>query len=496
MSAQTIDHVAILPGYLAAATAVLVLLTDLVLHRRAAVVCVAALGFLATGITAGLIGTLPARQTFCTADGCSYVTGPATGLIGAVLAGCALATLALAQHRLRAVPRPLTDDDTGDTAPAGEFGFLLAASLTGGVVLAGARDLITIVIALETLTLPLYVLVALRFRPTGGADPRSADAAVGFLLMSVVAGAVTLMGAALLYVATGQVQLAGVAAVLDQDGAGPLVLAAMTMLLGGIGFKLAAVPLHGWAPGTYDAAPPPIAGYLSTASKLGGVAALLWIVTVALRPVAESAGPVLAVLAVASMTTGNLVALRQTRTVRLLAWSSVAQGGYLLVPLAGLAATGTGIDAATATVLAFAVFYVLLETAAFAAVVALRGRRIDGGALADVAGAGRRHPASTAVLVLALLGLAGLPPGFAGLFAKVTVVSAVASPAPWLAVVVVVNAVVGLVYYLRFAVLLVRPVGGETAEAPRWPVTVVLVVTTMALVVTGFAPQLVLRLAQ
>src|SRR5690606_36091779 len=149
--------------------------------------------------------------------------------------------------------------------------------------------------------------------------------------------AVTLFGAALLYAATGQLQLEGLEEALSREST-PLAAVAHALVITGLGFKIAAVPLHGWAPGTYDGAPLPIAAYLSTASKLGGTVALVWVVTLAGAPLAPVAGGVLAVLAVVSMTVGNLVALRQRRAVRLLAWSSIAQTGYLLAPLGALVA--------------------------------------------------------------------------------------------------------------------------------------------------------------
>lgn len=480
MKTQTIDHIALLPAYLAAATAVLALLTDLVFSRRAAVVAVTGLGAAATGAAAAWVGTLGERRTFCTDDGCSYVTGGASALIVVTLCAATLVVLALSAPILRSADGP----------PVGEYAFLLACSLTGGVVLAYARDLITLVVALETLTLPLYVLVAMRRK-----EERSAEASVNFLLVSVAASALTLFGAALLYAVTGTVQLAGLAEALDGDTIA-LTGAAIALVVTGIAFKTAAVPLHGWAPGTYDGAPLPIAAYLSTASKLGGVVALVWLVTIGLEPVLPIAGTVLAVLSVATMTVGNLVALRQTRAVRLLAWSSIAQAGYLLAPLGALAAAS---DAATvrtvaAAVIGFAVFYVVMELAAFAALIALRGHHPDGGELSDYTGAFRRSPATAAVLVLSLTALAGLPPGLAGLFAKITVVSAVAGAAPWLAVVIAVNAVIGLVYYLRFSVLLLRRGPGPVSVAP-WPVTVAVAVTAAVAVLVGFAPQLILGLA-
>ncbi|MBO4204649.1 NADH-quinone oxidoreductase subunit N [Micromonospora echinofusca] len=494
---QSIDHLALLPAYAAAGTAVLVLLTDLLLARRGATLAVAGAGAVATVLVALLAGR-QTRSTFCVADGCSYLAGGRSALVAVVFGLLTVGVLALAAPALRAGP-----------TPTGEYCFLLACSMTGGVVLGAAGDLITLIVALETLTLPLYVLVGLR-----RGSQASAEAAVTFFVVSVVATSVTLLGAALLHATTGTLHLARLGPVLTggtPPAAGavpvdhPLTTVAVTLLVLGLAFKVAAVPLHAWAPATYDGAPLPVAAYLSTASKFGGVVALLAVVQGPLP--ATRTGPVLAVLAVATMTVGNLVALRQQRTVRLLAWSSVAQAGYILAPLGVLALTagrtGAVRDTAVAAALAYAVLFVVLELAAFAAVVALRPVGADGGTIADHRGAGRRHPLVGAALVLALVGLAGLPPGLAGLFAKVVVVRALLDGgAGWLALVVAVNAVIGLAYYLRLAATLYAPTpvatsggpvvtGADRPVIPR-PVAAALTLTTLAAVVLGFAPQLLL----
>ncbi|MFC0503568.1 NADH-quinone oxidoreductase subunit N [Micromonospora costi] len=482
---QSVDHVALLPAYLAAGTAVLVLLTDLVLARPRATVAVAALGAVATALGAGLVGAGGGRRTFCVGGDCSYVFGGRAALVGAVFALLTLGVLGLSGGHLRA-----------GRAPAGEYCFLLACSMTGGVVLGAAGDLITLIVALETLTLPLYVLVGLR-----RGSLASAEAAVTFFVVSVVATTVSLLGAALLYAVSGGLHLGRVGAVLAERPEVhdlPLTAAAVALLVLGLAFKVAAVPFHAWAPATYDGAPLPVAAYLSTASKLGGVVALLAVVTTALP--ADRTGPVLALLAVLTMTVGNLVALRQRRTVRLLAWSSVAQAGYILAPLGALALaagrTGEARAGAYAAALAYAVFFVLLELAAFAGVTALRPPDADGGTLDDLRGAARRHPWLGAGLALALIGLAGLPPGLAGLFAKVTVVrSLLDGGAGWLALVVAVNAVIGLAYYLRLAATLYAAPAAAAAAPRARAVAAVLGVATVAAVVVGFAPQLVLDLA-
>jgi NADH-quinone oxidoreductase subunit N len=490
---MTVDQVALLPAYAAALTAVAALVTDLIVPgRRGPVLVVTAFGAALTALTAWIIGAQPARRTFCSTAGCSYVFDH-TAAVFAVLFG--LITLGVVAFSIPAL--------RGDTPP-GEYCFLLACSMTGGVVLGAARDLITLIVAVETLTLPLYALVGLRRRVLA-----SAEAAVTFFVVSVVSTTVTLLGAALLYASTGAIHFAALSAALAKRDAlvsPPLVTVGVVLVLVGLGFKVAAVPLHAWAPPTYDGAPLPVAAYLSTASKLGGIVAILLVATEAVRPWLDVAGPALAVLAALTMTVGNLVALRQRRMVRLLAWSSVAQAGYILAPLGAFALAGGRSTAAlpvvVAATVAYTIFYVLLELAAFGAVIALRGDR-DGGEIADYRSAGRRAPWVAGAFAVALAGLAGLPPGLAGLFAKVTVVRALLTGGSgWLAVVVALNAVVGLAYYVRVVATLFAFAPADARNATSvdrarvpWAVAVGLAVVTIAGLVVGLAPQLVLDAA-
>jgi NADH-quinone oxidoreductase subunit N len=497
---QSIDQVALLPAYLSAGTAVLVLLTDLfvgpAIARRGAVLAVAVAGATATAVGAGLVGRGGDRATFCIggtgtgAAACSYIADNTGALVAVLFATLTLVVLALSAPVLRS-----------GAVPAGEYCFLLACAMTGGVVLGYAGDLITLIVALETLTLPLYVLVGLRRHSVA-----SAEGAVTFFVVSVVATSITLLGAALLYALTGVVHLNQLASALasrsDLRGV-PLAAAAVVLVLAGLAFKVAAVPFHAWAPAAYDGAPVPVAAYLSTASKLGGVIAILYVAGQALRPWLDVAGPALAVLAMLTMTVGNLVALRQRRMVRLLAWSSVAQAGYILAPLGAFAVasgrTDAALSVAVAATIAYTVFYVILELAAFGAVIALRPAGADGGQIAEYRGAGRRAPWVGGAFVLALIGLAGLPPGLAGLFAKVAVVrSLLDGGASWLAIVVAINAVIGLAYYVPVAAALFAAPGTASPPAPArasWVVTVALGATTLAALVVGFAPQLVLDAA-
>ncbi|MET0415102.1 MAG: proton-conducting transporter membrane subunit [Actinoplanes sp.] len=481
MTAQTVDQFAILPLYAAAGTAVLVLLAELLIGRRPVVVGSLMFGGLATAVCAIVVGG-SRPGTFCASGGdlCSWVPSPLAVVAAVVFALLTVGVAALSVPALRL-----------GTAPAGEFCFLLASSMTGGVVIAYSGDLISLIVGLETLTLPLYVLVGLRrFAPGERVSTASASASVTFFLISVISTAIALLGAALNYAATGALHFDRLV-----DGSGPTVAiaeAGVALLVVGLAFKVAAVPLHAWAPPTYEGSPLPVAAYLSTASKLGGVLALAVVVS------RLEVSAVTAVLAVLTMTVGNLVALRQTRMVRLLAWSSIAQAGYIL---AALALGDAGVQAA----MAYAVFFVVLEFIAFGAVVALRPPGADGGDLTAYRGAGRRSPWLAAALVLAFAGLAGLPPGLAGLFAKVTIVDALIDEGwGWLAGVVALNAVIGLAYYIRatanlyataprVGIAVADPQLLEDATHPRLPVTrpvaVALIGAAALAIVLGFAPQ-------
>jgi NADH-quinone oxidoreductase subunit N len=476
----------------AAATALAVLLTDLLVPRWRWPFAVALGGVLLTLLAVLLT---PSRQLglFCAGESgvnCSYVFDQQARLVAAVIA--ALTGLALLLYAPALSRRE---------APAGEVTFLFAVAMTGGVALAGAGDLITLIVALETLTLPIYALVALHQRRAGVA----AGAAVTFFVTSVIATAVSLLGASLLYLAGGQIYLrdAVAAAGFGDRNWGPVGVAGLALLLVGLGFKVAAVPMHAWAPATYDGAPVPVAAFLSTASKLGGTVAILIVAQAAVSGVfgtlgdveaSRTTGGTLAVLAVLSMVIGTLVALRQQRTVRLLAWSSVAQAGFILAPLGGLLAVqvvGRHQDLFDAA-LAYALFFMVMEVGAFSAVVALRPAAPDGGRLDDLGGLGRAAPLPAAALAVALIGLAGLPPVLVGLFAKITVIRALlAVDSFWLAMTAALISVVGLAVYWRPMAALYR--SGDLEAAPVRSVSVVVAVgltLAVALVLT-VAPQLV-----
>lgn len=374
--------------------------------------------------------------------------------------------------------------------PQGEWHFLLLCSAAGAVVLAASRDLVTLLVALEVVSLPAFAMVGLR-----RGDARAAEATVKFFLVSVVSTAVTLMGISLLYGGTGSVFLDHVDVSLS-TGTGPREVVAVGALLTivGLGFKVAAVPFHMWVPDTYVGAPVAVAAYLSVVSKAAGLAGLLLVLVHGLPDLAGVWSPVLAVLAALTMTVGNVLALWQQHAVRLLAWSSVAQAGYMLVPFGAVAAASGGeiADVLGATGGYLAV-YAVVNLAAFA-VAALVGSRHVGQRLTDYRGLVREEPWAGWALAFALVALAGLPPGIIGLLAKVVVFDAAAGPATWLAVVMAVNVAIGLVYYARWMRELFRPAlvpGTSVYDVPNG-VGVAIGMTFTAGVVFSVLPGLLL----
>ncbi|MEV8374361.1 NADH-quinone oxidoreductase subunit N [Kribbella sp. NPDC056861] len=358
---------------------------------------------------------------------CSLVIEPLTIGLWAVLLIGGLGVVGLSSYRLLAAD-----------IPVGEYHFLLLSALVGGTVLAGARDLATVVIALEVVSLPSFAMVALR------RDRRGSEAALKAFLVSVLSTAVMLFGISYLYGVTGSIYLQTIANRLP--GIDPdlhrVAFAAGLFVIVGFGFKIAAVPFHGWLPDTYSGAPVEVTAFLAVVSKSAGVAGLLVLVTYGLAPSGSELRLVVAVLAAVTMTVGNLAALRQVEAIRLLAWSSIGQVGFLLAPLAvGDAQAVVGYLAA----------YVVVTLGAFGAVAVVQRHRPGGLLLSDYRGMVRSEPGLGVALVFFLVVLAGLPPGLAGLFTKFAAFQAVIDAHyGWLALVMALNVMIGLAVYLRW----------------------------------------------
>ncbi|MEV6197376.1 NADH-quinone oxidoreductase subunit N [Streptomyces sp. NPDC051920] len=490
---QSVDWLAIAPPTLAAVVGLVVLVTDLFIgDARKAV-----LGWTSVaGLAASALLLLPLRNgdraTFCltgATDTCSYVADRFTLVIQLLVLGGALLVALLSVTALKDADREL---------PEGEYWFLLLSSAAGAALLPASRDLATLIVALEVASLPAFALVGIR-----RGDKKSSEAALKFFLSSVTATAVSLMGVSFVYATTGTLYLTRIADEIQHvDGQfHTLAQTGVVLTLVGFAFKTAAVPFHFWVPDTYVGAPLPIAAYLSVVGKAVGFSGLILVTVVAFPSYADVWGPAMAALAALTMTVGNVGALRQRPTraysaVRLLAWSSVGQAGYLLVPIAA-AAYSKDAQQAIGSTLAYALMYAAVNLGAFA-VAALVARRSPLNRISDYRGLYAESPLSALVLGFFLLCLAGLPPGIIGLFAKVTVFSAaVDAGLGWLAVVMAVNVVIALFYYLQWTALLFRAPEGEpgTHRVPV-PLTAAIALTAVLGVVLSGAPQLILRFSQ
>ena len=378
----------------------------------------------------------------------------------------------------------------------GEFYFLLLASVAGALVMASARDLITIFVGLELVSAPAFLLAGWR-----KGDLRSNEASLKFFLTGVLSVAVMLMGMSLVYGMTGQLTFAGIASAAAGVGDEPAFMLGVVFVLIGFAFKVSAVPFHFWAPDTYQGAPTPVAAYLSVGSKAAGFVGLLTLCYQAFSTVPQIWGPILWVLAVASMTVGNLIALRQTNIVRLLGYSSIAQGGFILVPFAMAASYDTvGLSDAFFASVTYVLVYAFMNLGAFAVVIAGASKAASGN-LDDWGGMNRYAPGLASLLALFFFSLAGIPP-LAGWFAKFVMFRAVigAFESPWavaLAVIAAVNAVIALVYYARVVksvymddVPVTVPVDRAVlTEIPR-PLGLAIGITAAVVIVVGFFPQM------
>ncbi len=377
----------------------------------------------------------------------------------------------------------------------GEYYFMLLSALLGMILMASARDLITIFVALELLSLPAYLLAGWRKR-----DPKSNEAAVKYFLLGVFAAAVMLYGMSLVFGFTGTTVLADIGALLGgSPTAAPAVTFGIVLVLIGFAFKISAVPFHQWAPDTYEGAPTPVTAFLSVASKAAGFAAILQLVFVGFLGREDVWGPFFWVLAAATMTVGNLIALRQTNIVRMLAYSSVAQGGFMLVPLGVVGLNPEAAGSALSAVVTYLLIYAVMNLGAFAVVITV-ARKTRSGEIASYGGLFEYAPGLAVVMTVFLFSLAGIPP-LAGWFAKLVVFRAVLDAGTaWaivLGVITAVNAVIALFYYAAVArEMWMRPVPDDD----RTPVSVppslgfALVLTVAGTLVLGVFPQLVARL--
>ncbi len=368
-----------------------------------------------------------------------------------------------------------------------EYYALVLTASAGLMFLAGARDLITIFLALELSSIPQYALAG------WGKDRRSGEAGVKYLLLGAMASALLLYGMALLYGFSGSTLLTDIAAAVAAEGADnrSLLVVAMVLLIAGFGFKMAVVPFQMWVPDVYQGAPTPVAAFLSVGSKAAAFAVVMRLFFEGLGEefLSDDWALVFAVVAAVSMTLGNALALAQRDIKRMLGYSSIAQAGNFMIGLAAVAVAGERFVAGASGVLLFVAAYAFTNLGAFIAVIAI-SRRTGSDEIASYAGLWQRAPLLALALALCLVSLAGIPPT-AGFWAKLYVFNAgIRADLVWLVIVGVLNSVVSAYYYLA---VVRRMFLGEAEDERRLPVapTVALAlgVATLGVLVFGIVPM-------
>ena len=377
----------------------------------------------------------------------------------------------------------------------GEYYFLILSSLLGMVVMASARDLVTIFVALETLSIPAYLLAGWRKR-----DLKSNEAALKYYLLGVLASAVMLYGMSLVFGAANTTILVEIGQRVGGSLTSvPVVTVGIFFILVGFAFKVSAVPFHFWAPDTYEGAPTPVTAFLSVASKTAGFVALLELIYVGFLGRHDVWSPIFWVLAALTMTVGNLIALRQTNIVRLLAYSSIAQAGYVLVPFAVAGDNVRSVHSAFTAAVVYLLIYAAMNLGAFTVVIAV-ARKTRSGEVSSYGGLFEYAPGLAVLMTLFMFSLAGIPP-LAGAWAKIFVFRAVldsATPsAIVLGVLAAVNSVIALFYYAGVAKeMWMSPVpdGDRTAIRVPAPLTAALTLTAAVVLVIGVYPQFFAKL--
>ncbi|HUP54936.1 MAG TPA: NADH-quinone oxidoreductase subunit N [Methylomirabilota bacterium] len=446
------DLTVIGPLLAAVATAIGILVVDLIWpNRSAAAVLVALVGLAITAAVTVGVGSLEAQTAF---DG-AYRLDALTTFLDLLFISIVAMTIVFAPDYL--TPRNL---------PVAEFAIVLVFAMCGAMVIAASADLLLLFLGLELMVLPGYLLAGYH-----KSDSYSTEGAIKYFLLGSFSSAIFLFGLAFVWGLSGSTRISDVASTLTQVASGqmpfsPGLAMGFAFLTTGVAFKIAAVPFHYWTPDAYQGSPTPVTGYLSVGPKVGAFALILRLFVEALGPLKADWLPVVVVLAAATMTLGNLVALTQDNVKRMLAYSSIAHTGYMLV---GLAAYAGGQASGLEGLLFYGAAYSFMNLGAFAVIAALQKRAGVTSSLATFAGLVRREPALTILMTLFLLSLTGIPPT-AGFFAKFLLIKAAVEAGGWvgvLAVLMVLNAAAAAFYYLRVVVYMFMRDPVADASAPR-----------------------------
>lgn len=495
-----VDYHALLPEIFLALTVMAVLIVDILDVRKFWTAVVGLLGLFATFVPILTLAFCESLE-FCDATGVrsmfgdSYVVDTFSLVLKGLFIGSAFVALLLSVGYLES-----------DRFWQGEFYFLMLASVLGAVIMASSRDLVTMFVGLELVTGPTFLMAGWR-----KGDPKSNEAALKYFIIGVLSAAVLLFGMSLVYGVTGELTFTGIRAesvgVLDGDLSGLFIIGVVFTLLG-FAFKVSAVPFHFWTPDTYEGSPTPVTAYLSVVSKTAGFVGLLAICYLAFAEVATLWGAGLWILAALSMTVGNLIALRQSNVVRLLGYSSIAQGGFILVPFgAAIAGSASGADLEEAffATVTYLLIYAFMNLGAFAVVIAI-GNRLHSAEIEDWGGMFTYSPALATMLGVFFFSLAGVPP-LAGWFAKFVMFRAVLAVdngwATALAILAAVNSVIAFYYYSKvvLAVFMKQvpanvPVHELRDHRTAPSLQFALILTTIGVIVIGIFPSLVAEIGE
>jgi NADH-quinone oxidoreductase subunit N len=374
-----------------------------------------------------------------------------------------------------------------DDRKQGPYYLLILLATLGMMLMAAGNELIIVFLGLELMSLSLYVLASY-FRD----NPASSEAGMKYLLLGAFASAFFLYGIALIYGGAGTTSIPAIAEAITAANKSPLLLAGMFLLIVGFGFKVAIVPFHQWAPDVYEGAPTTIAAFISAGPKAAGFAAFLRIFMEALPNLQVEWSGVVIVLAMLTMTVGNVIAIAQTNIKRMLAYSSIAHAGYVLIGLA--AANNDGISSA----MLYLLVYCVMNIGAFGAVILAKTEDGESLMISDYAGLGLRKPLLAMFMTIMLLSLAGFPPtaGFVGKFYIFK--SAVQAGHIWLVIVGAINTAISAFYYLRVVVTMYMREPEEELSFASYPGTLVvgLVLAAIGVLLIGILPSLMLNPAQ
>ncbi len=473
-----------LPELTIAISAVVVILFDLFIGRKGILAVLSIIGLVLAGIFSITLWNTPSAGTIL---GGNFTVDNYAIFFKLLFIGIAILVILATTDYISKLARF-----------RGEYYALILTSALGLMIMAAGSEFITIYVGLELASISLYALSGFL------KDTKSSESAFKYLLLGAVASAVLLYGMSLVFGMTGQTSLLGITQLVGQMSLetiseSPALLFGLVLMIGGFGFKIAAVPFHMWVPDVYEGAPTPITAYLSVASKAAGFAVILRVFYTAFGlpdTLSLDWGMIFAVLAAVSMTLGNVAAIPQTNIKRMLGYSSIAQAGYLMVGLAAAGVASTNDIIGRSGILFFLAGYSLTNLGAFFAIIVITNKT-NSDLIQDFAGMIRRSPVVTIALTVCLISLIGIPPAV-GFMGKFYVFSGAAQQGLlWLVIIAVINSVISAYYYLRVVKVMWF---SEPPSMEKVPSSIVLrfalTVTTLGVLAVGIAPGWLMNLAE